>query len=163
QHFPADEAAEVIAAFTAMRQAYHSADPSVFGSASLAYLTVLERVSNQFNRYPDTDTVAVELWYNRVNPFQKAWLTGALAALRLTGSLLPGRRWGLIGRLLYAAGLLASVGSLGWAGMGFYCRIAIAGRPPVSNMYESIVWVAFVAAVFGLVLELIYRQRVLAL
>src|SRR5207237_2941421 len=39
----------------------------------------------------------------------------------------------------------------------------LSGRPPVSNMYESIVWVAFMTAVFGLVFELIYRRRVIAL
>jgi ABC-type transport system involved in cytochrome c biogenesis permease subunit len=163
QPFPAAAAGEVLTAFTALRQAYHSGDSASFSPASAEFLATLGRVSGQFNRYPDTDTVEVELWYNRVNPFRKAWLTSALAALLLAGSLLPGRRWGLAGRLAYGAGLLALVGSLGWAVAGLYCRVAIAGRAPVSNMYESIVWVAFLTAVFGLVLELIYRRRVLAL
>src|SRR5918911_292526 len=37
------------------------------------------------------------------------------------------------------------------------------GRPPVSNMYESVIWVAFMTAVFGLVLEGLYRRRLIAL
>jgi len=41
--------------------------------------------------------------------------------------------------------------------------MSISGRPPVSNMYESVIWVAFMTAVFGLVLELIYRTGVIAL
>ena len=40
------------------------------------------------------------------------------------------------------------------------CRsIAIAGRPPVTNMYESVVWVAFGTIFFALVFEAIYRSR----
>jgi ABC-type transport system involved in cytochrome c biogenesis permease subunit len=162
QPFPAAETAEVLAAFTEMRQAYLSGDAS-FSSASAAYFASLEEASSRFNRYPDTDTTALELWYNHVNPFQKSWLVSALSALLLAGSLLLGKRWGLAGRLVCGAGLLALVGSLAWAVVGFYCRVVIAGRPPVSNMYESIVWVAFLTAVFGLVLELIYRRRVIAL
>src|SRR5262249_46597488 len=154
---------EVLEAFTKLRQAYRSGDAAPFATTAAAYFAAVERVSGRFNLYPDTDTTELELWYNRVNPFQKAWLIGALSALLLAGSLWPGRRWGLAGKLAYGAGLLASAGSLGWAVAGFYCRVCISGRPPVSNMYESIVWVAFMTAVFGLVLELVYRRRVIAL
>jgi cytochrome c-type biogenesis protein CcsB len=35
----------------------------------------------------------------------------------------------------------------------------ISGRPPVTNMYESVVWVSCIAALFALILELAYRQR----
>jgi len=163
QPFPSAEAAEVLAAFAAMRRMYRSGDAASFSTASAAYFATLDRVSGRFNCYPDTDTTDLELWYNHVNPFQKAWLFSVLSALLLAGSLLPGRRWSLVERLAYGAGLLAYAGSLGWAAVGFYYRIAIAGRPPVSNMYESIVWVAFMTAVFGLALELVYRQRVIAL
>ena len=50
-----------------------------------------------------------------------------------------------------------------WSIVGFYCRVKISGRPPVSNMYESVIWVGFMTAVFGLVLELVYRRGVIAL
>jgi ABC-type transport system involved in cytochrome c biogenesis permease subunit len=163
QPFPAAETAEVLAAFTALGQAYRSGDQASFASTAQAWFATVERVSSQFNTYPDTDTTELELWYNRVNPFQKAWLVSALSALLLAGGLLLGQRWAFAGRFAYGAGLLALGGSLAWAVVGLACRSAIAGRPPVSNMYESIVWVAFMAGVFGLVLELIYRRRVIAL
>src|SRR5262249_33590090 len=60
-------------------------------------------------------------------------------------------------------GMLGYATALGFAIYGFYCRVTISGRPPVSDMYESIIWVAFMTAVFGLVLELIYRRGVIAL
>ncbi len=42
---------------------------------------------------------------------------------------------------------------------GFAARIAIAWRPPVTNMYESIIWVAFGTILFALIFEAIYRSR----
>ena len=41
---------------------------------------------------------------------------------------------------------------------GFYLRIRISGWAPVTNMYETVIWVALVAAVLSFVFELIYRQ-----
>jgi ABC-type transport system involved in cytochrome c biogenesis permease subunit len=67
------------------------------------------------------------------------------------------------GRVVYVLGLTAYAGCLVWSTAGFWCRVTLSGRPPVSNMYESIIWVAFMTAVFGLTLELIYRRRVIAL
>src|SRR5207237_5883682 len=46
---------------------------------------------------------------------------------------------------------------------GFFTRIYISGRAPVSNMYETVIWVAFMSAVFALVLELVYRRTVILL
>jgi len=53
--------------------------------------------------------------------------------------------WSLAGGgfLLQAAGLLA--------------RVLIAGRPPVTNMYESVIWVAFGTILFALIFEAIHR------
>jgi ABC-type transport system involved in cytochrome c biogenesis permease subunit len=42
-------------------------------------------------------------------------------------------------------------------------RMAISGWAPVTNMYESVIFVAFMAGIFALVLELIYRKSVIAL
>ena len=42
---------------------------------------------------------------------------------------------------------------------GFATRVAIAGRPPVTNIYESVVWVAFGTVLFALIFEGIYRSR----
>jgi ABC-type transport system involved in cytochrome c biogenesis permease subunit len=69
----------------------------------------------------------------------------------------------LLSRVLYFGGLLAYAVALGWSIAGFWARVAISGRPPISNMYESVIWVAFMTAVFGLILELVYRQGVIAL
>ena len=46
--------------------------------------------------------------------------------------------------------------------IGFCMRVMISGRAPVTNMYESVVYVGFGVAAIGLILELIYRKRLIA-
>ena len=38
-------------------------------------------------------------------------------------------------------------------------RVIIAGRPPVTNMYESVIYVGSGVAIFGIVFEAIYRKK----
>ena len=42
-------------------------------------------------------------------------------------------------------------------------RVLISQWAPVTNMYETVIWVALVTAVLGLVFELIYRRTFAAL
>jgi ABC-type transport system involved in cytochrome c biogenesis permease subunit len=58
------------------------------------------------------------------------------------------------------AGLVAGIATEVY---GFYLRIQISGWAPVTNMYETVIWVALVAAVLSLVFELIFRQVYMAL
>ena len=39
-------------------------------------------------------------------------------------------------------------------------RCLIAGRPPVTNMYESIIWVSFAVSFFGMIFFARYRTTV---
>ena len=41
---------------------------------------------------------------------------------------------------------------------GFYLRVRITGWAPVTNMYETVIWVALVAAVLSFIFEMIYRK-----
>jgi cytochrome c-type biogenesis protein CcsB len=76
--------------------------------------------------------------------------------LAVVGMLLHfGSGW----RLLYRGALASYLGALVALITGFAMRIAIAGRPPVTNMYESVIYVGLGAALFGLLLELVYRQK----
>lgn len=163
QPFPAAEVRAVRDAYSAMQDAYRTGNAGRFADTAGTFFTTVERVGVSFNHYPDTTTVERELWYNRINPFRKAWLLGLLAAFLLSASLLFGARWLWVGKVLNVAGLSAYLGLLVWAVVGFFCRVTISDRPPVSNMYESLIWVAFVTAGFGLVFEVVTRRRVLAL
>src|SRR5262249_37733687 len=155
QPFPEADAEAVIASYTALQEAYRGGDEAAFGRASADFFARVGRVSTAFQDYPNSTTTQLELWFNRAVPFQKAWVFSLLARVALGGCVLLAPRWPTAGRVLYVGGLSAYGGALAFSVVGFYSRVAISGRPPVSNMYESVIWVAFMCAVFGLVLELI--------
>jgi cytochrome c-type biogenesis protein CcsB len=94
-----------------------------------------------------------EIHYNSFHPFRKALALYAFAfawMLATWRARKPGVYW--VGFAAFLAGVLVH-------GYGFYLRVMISGRPPITNMYESVVWVSFGAALFALILEAIYRQR----
>ncbi|GEM_PF-267217 len=111
--------------------------------------------------YPaGTRVIDLEVHYNRLQPF--TWAAGfylAAAAVFAIGLLMKKPRWGYI-----VAMSLTGVATL-LACWGFVVRSIVAGyamgaswRGPVTNLYETVVWVAFSGAIFGLVFELIYRR-----
>lgn len=95
-----------------------------------------------------------EIRYNESHPFRKAWML-YLAGLAILAFVKPnaGRStayWA--GTSLIASGFLIHI-------YGFYLRCVIAGRPPVTNMYESVIWVAFGAVLFAFILEAFSPKR----
>ena len=88
--------------------------------------------------------LTLEVLYLKFHPFRWAWVSWLLAALFLLAvgkekssrALSLGWAFSLLGSLLLVS--------------GFAIRIWIAGRPPVTNMYESILWVAFGASLFAI-------------
>jgi len=96
----------------------------------------------------------LELFYNEAKLFHRSLYCylGAFLLL-LTGLLvIPAwtRRFALV--LLFAG--------IGLHTIGLFIRMMIMGRAPVSNLYESIVFVGLTAAVMGLIVELIRRDRI---
>ncbi|MFZ9596062.1 MAG: cytochrome c biogenesis protein [Bdellovibrionia bacterium] len=99
-----------------------------------------------------------EVLYNRGRPFLWAWI------LYLSSALLWGvsyfSRFQKMGR--WAQKL--AWGSLSGATLlhlyGFALRCFVAGRPPVTNMYESVVWVALGVVAFAAVIYFLQRQTV---
>ena len=67
------------------------------------------------------------------------------------------------GSTLYGLGVAALAGGIALEIYGFYLRVMITGWAPVTNMYETVIWVSLVAAVLSCVLELIYRKVFIAL
>lgn len=94
-----------------------------------------------------------EVIYNRLHAFEWAWKFYLVAAIFF--ALWPLRKNGI-----YTASCLFAVGFLIHF-YGFYLRCVIAGRPPVSNMYESVIWVSWAVAFFALVLFTFFRSSVI--
>jgi ABC-type transport system involved in cytochrome c biogenesis permease subunit len=120
-----------------------------------------EAVSPQ---YPTVALIERETQFNAVNPFLLApvsycaalvILVLALVCLKATTEGSGFRTWG---RVAYWLGLAALVGGIGMEVYGFVTRILISGWAPVTNMYETVIWVALVAATLSLIFELIFRH-----
>ena len=92
-----------------------------------------------------------ESFYFIFHPFRWAWVAWLLSAICLLVAGKSTAGLGLrLGWLLALTGFALLVG-------GFALRIWLAGRPPVTNMYESILWVAFGTALFALIFS--FRHR----
>jgi len=102
-----------------------------------------------FSAYPAAGSTETELFYNRVKPFERAWIFFLLAAVVILLSHIV-----RAARICYLAGLGLSAGAIAYSAWGFYLRIVITQRAPVTNMYETVVWAAFVVAVLGLIFAL---------
>ena len=80
-----------------------------------------------------------EIFYNSFKPFRVAWVFYLLSLLVLL-ILSNQKKFGFV---LYGVGFLSHL-------LGLVLRSYIMIRPPVSNMYETVVWVPFVALIAGL-------------
>ena len=107
--------------------------------------------------YPGIAVLGREAHYNQFKPFRKAWM------FLLLGGILYAISLGVSSRLLYLLAWAGSATGFFLATYGLGLRISIAGRPPVSNMYESVVYMGWGVLVFAAIFELIYRQRIFGL
>jgi len=114
---------------------------------------VLRRLNPEL--YPPDSSLRLEHFYNQADLFELSiWIFGAAFLLLAIQQMRP-----LPLPLVPAGVALASAGFLlNLAGLALRCLIA--GRPPVTNMYESVVWVAFGAVAFGLGFFWKYRAPV---
>ncbi|MGB3669525.1 MAG: cytochrome c biogenesis protein CcsA [Phormidesmis sp.] len=103
--------------------------------------------------YPAVGAVDQEAFFNHFHPFAKAWQLYGLAVGVMRLALWVEAfdvYWASMG--LFVAGVVVQ-------SYGFWLRMQIAGRPPVTNMYESVIWVGFGIAAIALSFELIYRAK----
>ncbi|MCC6142925.1 MAG: cytochrome c biogenesis protein CcsA, partial [Candidatus Hydrogenedentes bacterium] len=99
----------------------------------------------------------LELHLHRLAPFSLALTLYVLATLLIAaGWLAPRQRW------LYRVSLVCVTIPLFLHLYGIILRCIIRGRPPVSTLYETILFVTAVAVVIAVVIEVIYRHRLAA-
>jgi ABC-type transport system involved in cytochrome c biogenesis permease subunit len=99
-----------------------------------------------YTRWPDAhglNRIGAELKYNRIDPFGKSWVISlaALACFALS--------FGVMRRPMFIAGVAVLCFGVIWTAYGFYLRVYVTQWAPVTNMYETVVWVAFSVAVLG--------------
>ena len=127
-----------------MATAYREKNPEAFNNAAVQFNAyVREKGGHVYS----PGKIKLELIYNGLDAFYRAELLYGLAMMASLLGLLFMRRW------LYPLGvlLLGSGALLHAAGIGL--RMSITGRPPITNLFETFVFVAWMGAMLGLTLE----------
>jgi cytochrome c-type biogenesis protein CcsB len=136
-----------------MATSYVQADGFSFSRAASQLRESLRALSPSI--YPRDRQLRLEYSYNHFEAFYRAiWFYG-LAFLVLLLAHLRGS-----GRLLRNSGVAIAILALAFHATGIVMRCLIAGRPPVTNMYESIIWVSFAVSFFGMIFFVRYRTPV---
>jgi cytochrome c-type biogenesis protein CcsB len=105
--------------------------------------------------YADMTKIGWEIHLNHFQPFMWAWIAYLIGLLFLVLAEAGGLKWAIPPSWVFLI-----VGFI-LHGYGMALRSYIAGRPPVSNMYETVVWVPFGAMLFAFILERVQRNKLL--
>lgn len=155
-----------VAYTVAMMTAYSEGDPDRFNAAVAGYRAVLDRAMPGVMRRAD-----LEVLFNRASPFMGAMAVYVLSFLLTCGALLL-RLQGVGDGAARGAGLAEhlrrSATALLWAALvvhtvGIVFRVYLQGRPPVTNLYSSAVFVGWAAVLLGAWMERLFPLGVAAL
>ncbi len=135
-----------------LHTAYIGRSPDVFADVSADFISELAEVGPQLGDYPSCTTISIELAYNAWRPFRLAWILSISASVLVLWSLGTGHR------AIYGVGLATYCSALLVMFIGLGLRIVISGRAPVTNMYESMIYMGFGTGLFGLLLGLKRRS-----
>lgn len=129
-----------------------SIDFGMFNEAVWAAYEPLELSERQmsFSAYPGPDATQIEMLYNRQKPFERAWIIFLVALFVLALSMIV-----KFPKAVYSVGIVLSVGAIIYSTWGFALRVMISGRAPVTDMYETVIWVAYTVAILGLIFGLL--------
>ncbi|MGO9470955.1 MAG: cytochrome c biogenesis protein [Isosphaeraceae bacterium] len=160
-----------LAAFHELERAEISAPGQVASSTASKFLSATRALGEAVNatKYPTVAMIDRETHFNAMNPFWQApyayGIALALLAISLGFVTVTGARSfsELLGSTIYRLGLTGLVIGISLEIYGFYLRVGISGWAPVTNMYETVIWVSLVAAVLSFVFEMIYRRVFMAL
>jgi cytochrome c-type biogenesis protein CcsB len=138
--------------FAAMATAYRQQQPDTFNQAVAKYTAWL---TPQFQKALEKGRA--EFYFNSVKPFLHAMIIYLCAFVLACGGLLtftvaPNLSESLRRSAFYlviVAGLVHT--------FGLIFRMALEGRPPVTNLYSSAIFIGWGTMVLGLILERIYR------
>ncbi|MEO5720181.1 MAG: cytochrome c biogenesis protein CcsA [Chthoniobacterales bacterium] len=133
--------------------AYVKADGFQFSNGARELRTALRGLSPQI--YPTEKELRLEYFYNHFDGFYRAAWSYGLALVLISIAYFR-KTSGLLRNL----GIVTAIAGLVFHAAAITMRCMIAGRPPVTNMYESIIWVSFAVTLFGMIFFARYRATV---
>ena len=144
-----DESASPLAvrAYVDMLQAYDQGDAASFNTALTGYQTSFRRT------FPaEARRVSAEHIFNQAAPFYTGMVLYVIVAMCVFGSWLkwPGVLISTANKLLMLTLVLHT--------LGIIVRIYLSGRPPVTNLYASAVFIGWGVTVLCVILERLFRN-----
>jgi ABC-type transport system involved in cytochrome c biogenesis permease subunit len=166
QDYPQGPLNEVRAAYAELGAAYRDRDaanrPALVEQASADLAHALRALGEQveplreklpirdpdaalmaFTQYPPVGYTDTEVAYNQLDPFKWAWVLSLLATTCFALA------FGVIRKPMFWLGAAVLLGGLLWTVFSFYLRVSITRWAPVTNMYETVVYVPFVVSLLG--------------
>ncbi len=138
---------------TKMTGAYAQGDTFNFSSAARQLRENLRGLSPSI--YPQERQLRLEYFYNHFESFYRAIWCYGIALVILIAAHLRKR-----GTALRNIGVAVAILGLAFQASGIVMCCLIGGRPPVTNMSESIIWVSFAVSFFGMIFFARYRTPV---
>jgi ABC-type transport system involved in cytochrome c biogenesis permease subunit len=105
----------------------------------------------------DASDMRREVLYHALHPFRIAWVVYLLSLLALCVSLVARPKW------VYRTGMVLLLGGIAWSVFSFIWRCSITGWAPVTNIYETVIWVALVGSIVAVAIELTSFTRIPAI
>ncbi|MBT3595273.1 MAG: cytochrome c biogenesis protein CcsA [Verrucomicrobia bacterium] len=138
-----------VRSYAKMASAFHGDNSGNFNQAASQYKESLK---------PDFGTelkrTSLEFSYNKFSPFYKSTVIYLIAFLFACSTWFNGSEW--TRKTAFYLIVLSAIVHTG----GLITRMYIEGRPPVTNLYSSAVFVGWGAVLLGLVIERIYKDGV---
>ncbi len=141
-------------AFLSMVDAHREDNSAEFNRAVADYSKAVAPSAQRLPTEANPTKASFETWYNHFAPLSMSmWMYFVIfifAALSWVGFSRP-----LARTAFWLLGLTVALHSF-----GLIARIYISGRPPVTNLASSAMFIGCGAAIFGLILELIFRRGI---
>ena len=136
--------------YAAMSTAWRSNQPAPFNQAVAAYRAWLQ----ENDLYPALQKGGQEFFFNQIEPFYKAMVI-YVAALVL-GCLF----WINLSEWVRRSGFALLVLAFVIHTIGLVFRMYLEGRPPVTNLYSSAIFIGWGSCLLGMILERIYKGAI---
>ncbi|HWD21417.1 MAG TPA: cytochrome c biogenesis protein CcsA [Verrucomicrobiae bacterium] len=136
--------------YAALSTAYNHADAPAFNQAIVKYRVWLQ----ENNLYPALKKGSQEYFFNQMEPFYKAMII-YVAAL-LLGCLY----WVNLSEWMRRSGFALLALAFVIHTFGLLFRMYLEGRPPVTNLYSSAIFIGWGSCLLGIILERIFKGAI---
>ncbi len=140
-----------VLAYNKIAKAYRAGQVAEFNAAVSDYRAQL---AGSFQ--PELKKSRQEQFFNHVEPFYKSMILFVTGFLFVLGYWMKPESWDWMRRAAVGLVLLA----LAVHTAGLLSRMFLEGRPPVTNLYSSAIFIGWGATVLGLVLERFWRNSI---